>query len=147
MGYHFHDLISLLFLKEKQSDYYEMLLHHIVTLTLYFCMGFGGAMPIGSVICFLHYIADIPVALCRLMSSTKYVARGIPIFFVLIACWIWTRLLSFGQIVWAILNYPHNEAYSSFMMLIFVFCFILLCIHVFYIFLLLDIVFSRIRKG
>lgn len=147
MGYHFHDLITLLFLKEAQSDYYEMLLHHIVGLILYFCMGFGGAMPIGSVICFLHYISDIPVSFCRLLSCTTYVSKGIPIFVVLIASWIWTRLLSFGQIIWAIWVYPHSETYAPFMRLIFVYCSLLMCIHIFYIFILLEILFSRIRKG
>ena len=50
MGYHFHSLVLHVLLKKKQTDYYEMLLHHNIALTLHFCMNFGGAIGIGSVI-------------------------------------------------------------------------------------------------
>ena len=72
MGYHFHDLVHHILFKEKQTDYYEMLLHHIVTLMLYFCMNFGGVMGLGSLVAFLHDLADIPTALVRLVNSTIY---------------------------------------------------------------------------
>jgi len=147
MGYHFHDLIHHVLFKKKQTDYYEMLLHHIIALTLYFCMNFGGVMGLGSVVSYLHYIADIPTALVRLVNSTIYFDKSITIFFFFIGCWFWTRILIFSQIVYALFVFPHSEVCMTFMMINFVFLSILLCIHVFYLFLCLDIVFNRIRKG
>ena len=41
MGYHFGDSVNQVLFKERTSDHYEMLLHHIATVALYFCMIFG----------------------------------------------------------------------------------------------------------
>jgi hypothetical protein len=35
MGYHVEELVDHLFLAHKTNDFYEMLLHHVATLTLY----------------------------------------------------------------------------------------------------------------
>jgi hypothetical protein len=35
MGFVVEEIVDLVFLRESQSDYYEMLLHHVATVTLY----------------------------------------------------------------------------------------------------------------
>lgn len=92
MGYHFGDCVSQVFFKERQSDHYEMLLHHIVTCSLYFCMIYGNNMGLGCVIAYLHDIADIFGALVKCASSTKYGDLTLVIFFFMISTWFWTRL-------------------------------------------------------
>jgi len=58
-GYHFGDMIHHLVIAERHGDFEEMLLHHIATSSLYFGYIFSNHIGIGSVIAFLHDIADI----------------------------------------------------------------------------------------
>ena len=72
MGYHVGDTIVHTFFKERASNFNEMLLHHIATATLFFCCIYANQMGIGSVIAYLHDIADIFGNLVKCMTTTKY---------------------------------------------------------------------------
>ena len=71
-GYHFGDFMQHLLVDEYMSDFEEMLLHHIAAVALYFCYIFGNMLTIGAVFAYLHDIADIPGALCKLLNATVY---------------------------------------------------------------------------
>jgi len=92
LGYHFGDSVNQLFFRERQSDFYEMLLHHIVTCALYFCMIFSNNMGIGCVIAYLHDIADIFAGMVKCAASTRHDTLTVGIFLMMICSWFWTRL-------------------------------------------------------
>ena len=148
MGYHFHDLVYHVLFKEKQTDYYEMLLHHIVTILLYFSMNFGGVMALGSVTALLHDLADIPIALCRLINSTIYFKKSVPLFLLLLVVWFWTRIFVFSQLIYLMVKFDFSEDCRVFMLINGVFLCILFCIHIFYFHLMFDLLFNKIvAKG
>ena len=59
MGFHFGSIVQYVLKQEKASDFYEMLLHHIATCSLYFCSTYGNGLATGATIAYLHDIADI----------------------------------------------------------------------------------------
>lgn len=99
MGYHFGDLISH-FLHTKRNDFFEMGLHHMVTIYL-----FGGSYlfnfeKYGAVIAYLHDIADILTSITRCLSNSKDKIFIGPIFVFKMFVWFWTR-----NVVFTILTY------------------------------------------
>ena len=62
MGYHVEELFDHLFIQDHSTDFYDMLLHHIATLTLFGGMLVNNALRVGVVIAWVHDIADVPIA-------------------------------------------------------------------------------------
>lgn len=62
MGYHVEELIDHIFLQDHGNDFYDMLLHHIATLTLFGGMLLNNALRVGVIIAWVHDIADVPIA-------------------------------------------------------------------------------------
>jgi hypothetical protein len=102
MGFHVFNCFEHCFLKERASDFFEMLLHHIACCSLYFCMIYGNNMGIGCTIAFLHDIADIFGNLVKCLSTTKYDKLVLPAFLAVMVTWFWTRIYVLPVIVWFI---------------------------------------------
>lgn len=71
-GFHIGDLVSLLFVEERMSDFAEMLLHHLAAAMLCFVAIYGNFIQFGAVIAYLHDIADITSHLSRFFNSINY---------------------------------------------------------------------------
>ena len=78
-----------------------MLIHHIAALALTFGSSYANLMGIGTVIIYLHAIADICLPLILSLNSTIFQDSVIiPIFFVLeVLLWIYSRLGCFPILV------------------------------------------------
>jgi hypothetical protein len=63
LGYHLEETFEHLFLKEPSTDYLEMCLHHIATITLYGGMLLNNALRVGVIISWIHDLSDVPIAL------------------------------------------------------------------------------------
>jgi hypothetical protein len=98
MGYHVFDAI-LGVLRERESDFWEMQLHHIATVSLIFCMIFGNNLGAGCMIAYLHDLADITVQAVKCVSCTNYSNLTLGVYFVFVSAWFWTRLFVFPQIL------------------------------------------------
>ena len=92
-GYHVFDFIEHMFFKEKQSDFQELLLHHIATCCLYFAFLLSNMMGVGAVIAWFHDVADIFVTLSRVLNCLG-MEKVTPVAFIsLLTVWIYTRNL------------------------------------------------------
>jgi len=71
MGFHLANCIHHLTTTEKSNDYFEMIVHHLVTLYLY---GYSYMIHAcgGGVIAVLHDIADIFISNARIWAETEY---------------------------------------------------------------------------
>jgi len=72
LGYYLDDLVNHNFFRPKSNDFWEMNLHHLVTIGL-----FGGMIPMnairpGAIISLLHGISDITIAASRISSHTEF---------------------------------------------------------------------------
>jgi uncharacterized membrane protein YkgB len=81
-----------LFFDERGTDFEEMVIHHVATNSLYFCYIYSNIVPYGSMVAYLHDIADIPANFGKVFSSTIYdkVSAAIGVF--LLVAWFHTRI-------------------------------------------------------
>ena len=93
-------MITQLFIDEPTKDYYEILLHHIMQLTLSLGYISANTLPYGTVIMLLHDQSDIGVALSRTLNfaGSRILYSGTTL---VISCilWFWQRLFGFGCII------------------------------------------------
>jgi len=71
LGYHCVSIVTLVsdHIKARRNDFVEMLLHHMITVSL-FVMGYmTGISKMGAVTMFLHDIADIPTDFAKFSTE------------------------------------------------------------------------------
>lgn len=91
LGYFVEDSFNHLFIKEKKTDFWEMVFHHALTLTLYFGMIMQNFIAVGMVISWLHSVSDVSTSFTRFMVSTKYTPFAAVCFVLCIMHWGWFR--------------------------------------------------------
>ena len=146
MGFHIFNFVEHVYLKDRQSDFYEMLLHHIATCSLYFCMIYGNNMGVGCMIAYLHDIADIFANLIKCISTTHFDKAVVPVFVLMMVTWAWTRLYVLPQIVLFIFRYD-NEELSLFVKINGVFLSVLIFLHFFWFSLFIKMLYVKARTG
>ena len=92
-GYHAQGLIEHVFFKPKQSDYRELLLHHITTNGLYCGYMMGNLFAVGTIIAWYHDVADIFVSASRAANCVGWRVRTWILYITLITLWIYTRCI------------------------------------------------------
>lgn len=91
MGYYLGDFCDTVLQNMEANDFWEMMLHHIVTLTLFGGMIMQNQMRVGVLISFLHNATDIMAGVTRFFSQTKMSNMTAGTFFVCVAMWIYCR--------------------------------------------------------
>ena len=92
-GFHFQDFLNHVLFKERQSDSREILIHHIATTSLFPGYLFGNLMGLGSLIAFLHDIADNFVCTSRFFNSIGWNKATTFFYIILMTTWLYTRVL------------------------------------------------------
>ena len=148
MGYHVGDEIDHAFLKERKSDYWEMLSHHTITLMLFAGMIAGNHLPLGCMIAYLHNLADIWGSSIKCCASTQYNTLSVVIFLVMMFVWGWTRLIVFPQIIYKIVCLDDYKGISS---LYYIVSTLFLCVlqvmHVYWYYLFVRMLFKFSKDG
>ena len=147
MGYHFGAIMKEFLKTEKTTDFYEMMLHHIATCSLYFCSTYGNGLAVGATIAYLHDIADIFRSATKCLTTTEYGTATIAIFCVMICNWFWTRLYIFPQTIYYIITTTHSDMVYSFAMVNVVFLSVLQFLHVYWFYLFIVMVKHKIKTG
>jgi len=96
-GYHFMSLIFH-FVGPIRSDFFEMLLHHLITIALIFLSYMMNYLRIGSLVMFIHDIADLVGYFSRSLVEIKHVNKSkiLYLFYALfLVSWFYTRLYVF----------------------------------------------------
>lgn len=147
MGYHLHSFV-LLFTHKPRSDFMEMLLHHVITLSMIGLAYFMNYTTPSVLILFSHDISDALVHMTRVVADTTYMKIGIPIYFLLMASWAYTRLwiLPSQIIYYSCYNNPMFDQISGVYMLGGM-AHILLILHIYWGYLLVRMGFSYIRNN
>ena len=115
-GFHFGMFIDHTFLEERHNDFAEMFLHHVAAVCLYFAYIYGGIIPFGSVVAYLHDIADVPTSLTKSLSATKLELATVVVGICLLISWFWTRLYLLPQIIYIVITqaeYPPEFAHFT----------------------------------
>ena len=109
------DLIWLLFIYERQTDFFLMLLHHSLTISLIIFSYLSGLDNHGAIILFFHDITDVIVYWLRIVinSDSKEIFKLVPSALLLCA-FIFYRLYFFGSLILTqIKGYPQWNAFNS----------------------------------
>jgi hypothetical protein len=109
LGYYLDDFINHNFFRPKSNDFWEMNLHHLVTIGL-----FGGMIPMnairpGAIISLLHGFSDITIAASRIGSHTEFKVATRIIFITQTVFFIYLRnfaIPAYTLRCWQYLNYP-----------------------------------------
>ena len=100
----------LLFLEERQSDFLEMLMHHICAVSLLISMCYANAIPIGVTISFLHDIADITASFTKFWGLTPHGNVAATCLLTNMVVWGYTRMLVLPYMIYNIFQFLQTEA-------------------------------------
>jgi len=151
MGYVIEDLVHHLCFKERTSDFWEMTLHHLLTLTLYGGMIMQNLIYVGVVISWLHSTSDITTALSRMLSQTVYKLSTVVSFGVCILSWIllrnyWMPVMTYASHKYII--YPKElEQFQHAPDILVSFLKVLCCMHLYWLVLFLNMYIGGLING
>ena len=106
LSYFSCDLIWLLFISAHQTDFINMLLHHICTISLIIFSYLVNYSNVGSIVLILHFITDIFVHLTRFLIQTDAPeifknASGLALVF----SFLYIRIYVLGDIIYVLYHY------------------------------------------
>ena len=151
MGYYLEDLVEHNFFRPKTNDYWEMNLHHLLTIGLFSGMILLNVVRSGAIVSFLHNVSDIPTTSSRILSQTVFkkatnVSAGlmilvwflfrniaIPIF--CIGCW------------YNLILPPVLQQYQFGVYVLNFYMTLMCCMHVYWLILLSNMVFKGLKSG
>ena len=81
------------FFNDRKNDFVEMALHHIVAIYLFGGCYLSNVWEIGSVIAFLHDIADITTNIVKCLAESQFKIATAIVFIIHMCIWFYTRNL------------------------------------------------------
>lgn len=149
-GYHVQDFFTHLF-AEKYNNWNELFLHHVLVLALYPGFFFGNLMGVGTVLAWLHDIADFPVNLCRIFQACDMKIPTVVFYLVLVATWFYTRLCILPYYIFEIvtaLKFPEPiKHFQHLVHLVICFLMVMQLLHIYWFGIFLQIGFRLVTKG
>ena len=120
LSYFSCDLIWLLFINDPQTDFINMLLHHICTISLIVFSHLVHYSNVGSIVLLLHFVTDIFVHLTRFLIQTDAPevfknASGLALVF----SFLYVRVYVLGDIIYVLYHYVTWKGVIDWFLLIF----------------------------
>jgi len=145
LGYHMHALLYHV-CSDRRNDFMEMLLHHFIAMFLVSLSYILNYLRPGSIILFLHDIADVFVYSCKMLVDTKYRYVTFSSYLGMLVAWGFARLyvLPFHVL--------HNVYFESFDLIhgaqfFFAMLVILQLLHIYWYLLFFKMGYHFLRKG
>ena len=134
------------FMDSKKNDFVEMALHHIVALYLFGGLYLFNVWEAGSVIAFLHDIADIFVSLSKSWAETNYSNVTAVLFVCAMGIWFYTRIFSLPILMYKLAEteFPIGN-YCKYIFLYLLSC--MLTLHVYWFTLFCKILMKFVKSG
>lgn len=132
----------------KRKDFWQMFVHHILTLILLALSWVCNLHRVGSLVLVIHDCADIFLEAAKLTKYANYQKLCDCIFAVFTIVWLITRLGFYPRIIYstsieAPTILPMFPAYYIFNTLLVT----LQCLHIYWTYLILQIVINSLRAG
>uniref|UniRef100_A0A1I8QE03 TLC domain-containing protein n=1 Tax=Stomoxys calcitrans TaxID=35570 RepID=A0A1I8QE03_STOCA len=136
------------FVDVKRKDFWQMFIHHMVTLLLMSLSWICNLHRVGSLVLVIHDCADIFLEAAKLTKYAKYQKLCDTIFAIFTVVWIITRLGFYPRIIYstsieAPKILPMFPAYYIFNSLLIM----LLLLHIVWTYMILKIVIDSLQKG
>ena len=106
LSYFSSDLIWLLFINERQTDFVDMLLHHSCTISLIVFSHLTHYSNVGSIVLYLHIQSDIFVHFTRILLQTDLpeIIKDIS-GLILLVNFLYMRIYVLGEIIYVLYHY------------------------------------------
>lgn len=131
----------------KKTDFVEMMVHHLLTLLLYGSSYLLNIQEIGSMIAFIHDIADIYTNVSKLLSETViWKLATIPHFSNLVV-WFYTRLYVFPWVIYTYVTLPTDLDHTIIKRNLVTFLCILVVLHTYWFYMIIIIIIHYVTKG
>ena len=120
LSYFSSDLIWLLFINDRQTDFVNMLLHHICTISLIIFSYLVNYSNVGSIVLILHLQSDILVHLTRflLQTDSPEIFKNIS-GVTLVFNFLYVRVYVLGDIIYVLYHYVTWKGIIDWFLLIF----------------------------
>lgn len=138
----FYLSLSILhFFETRRKDFWQMFIHHLITLTLLSVSWSINAIRGGSLIVFVHDIADVLLEFSKAAKYARYEKTCQSVFVSFILIWIITRLGIFSKIVYCGIFefptiYPRYPLYYALAIL----NILLLVLHILWTYMILQVI-------
>ena len=144
LAYFTSDLIWLLFINERQTDFIDMLLHHSCTISLIIFSHLTHYSNVGSIVLFLHIESDIFVHFTRILLQTD-ISENIKNLsgIVLSFNFIYNRIYVLGDIIFVLYKYVTWKGTIDYILLILLV--IIYFMHINWTIMLLQKIFGMIK--
>lgn len=151
LGYFLEDFTNHVFFKERSSDFWEMNLHHSMTLTLIGGMILQNYIPPGTIIIYLHTLPDAFITASRILSQTHYKKATVVSFVISLFVWMYFRNFCLPLITKACYdNLIYEGTLTQYQMAPNILVFFMHCLcamHAYWIVLLWNMLISGLRAG
>ena len=95
-------MVNQILLERGSKDFFEMLLHDLVTLFLVFGYLFSNLLPVGTMITLLHDVTDVPLQVAKMLNASTY-SSLVPIPFVTCqVMWFYFRLCCLPVLIYKV---------------------------------------------
>jgi len=111
-GYHFSTVLTLIY-TPKRREFFEMGLHHMMVVYLYFGGYFINVLEPASVFIMMHDIADIPLSFTKIFADSNYKHISIISFMFTMIVWFWTRNFVMPIVIYETMFYLPNLWHPS----------------------------------
>jgi len=102
-AYHLHEAGWLFLFSIGDYNFWEMLLHHVVTLSLIVLCFITKHTALGSLVMILHGLTDIPVAFAKIFSNTSLGTVTFIAYLSMLVSWLYYRVFVFiGSVIYPI---------------------------------------------
>ena len=91
MGYFIGDLFDSVIKDSESDDFWEMFVHHTLTITLYGGLIMQNQMRIGLIVSFIHNVTDILAGVTRGFSQTRFSTATVVTFLSCVVVWMYFR--------------------------------------------------------
>ncbi|KAI1723430.1 TLC domain-containing protein [Ditylenchus destructor] len=158
-GFYWALLFSTFAFDVRRSDFWEMMLHHMVTIFLLSMSWTINFVRVGTLILISHDSADILLELGKLFRYARWSTSTTIVFVILFVCWTGTRLVYFPfWVIHSMLFEAPKFVQKSYRwenllqrpmvprLLMIMLC-VLLILHLFWTFLLLKIAAKSLKSG
>ena len=98
MGYSTAELVNHLIRERNRPDFYELLLHLIVTNFLLFFSYFGNCIRIGSLVILAHSFSDVFVYFAKALVDTKLTGGALS-YIPLLVVYVWCRIYLHSAVI------------------------------------------------
>ncbi|OJZ87089.1 hypothetical protein ASPFODRAFT_59552 [Aspergillus luchuensis CBS 106.47] len=108
-------MLLVINIEERRKDHYQMLTHHIITITLFGSAYIYGFYNVSNVVLSLMDIVDLLLPAAKILKYLKYETTCNVAFGVFMVTWLITRHIYYPQLCWSIYkDVPARMAYGCY---------------------------------